>query len=59
MEILGVGGDIRIWLSGLLSFTIKALSKEMDHAKSGFIQKVSVKERGAEIFSIFRPPLIL
>jgi hypothetical protein len=35
------------------------LSSEMDQAKTGLNRKVFIEERGAEIFSEFRPPLIL
>ncbi len=40
----------------LTQFYLKVLSSEMDQAKSGLILKVFIKERGAEIFSKFRPP---
>jgi hypothetical protein len=36
---------------------LKVLSSEMDLAKSGLIQKLFIKERGAEVFRKIGPPL--
>ncbi len=42
--------------SGSLSSILKVLSSEMDLAKSGLIQKIFIKGRGAEIFRKIGPP---
>jgi hypothetical protein len=42
-----------------MSKVLKVLSRKMDQAESGLIQKVFIKVRGIEIFSEFSPPPVL